>query len=221
MCLWFIDLLFETGETWSHEAKMTSVWNQNFRHVRTPARELVWTWCHHISKLHINMRLRLPFYRLLVDTGWQKHLSVESRLLSMFFTLMWPIWQKEKENRVLWKHSAVASSGAKSNQSWAFQHIWQTFSLSIGLRPLPSQSRPCSTVGWLLLLPVFPSREHAEEGQKPVSCNQTLCSAPATQRTPLEKLKNITSEMLIYHSDEIMKLVSPASFYCFFWSTNK
>lgn len=68
---------------------------------------------------------------------------------------------------------------------------------------------------WLLLFPGLPSHKHAEERQEPVSCNQTVCSAPAMQRTPSEKLQNITSEVLIYHTDEIMKLVLSGSFYSF------
>jgi len=128
---------------------------------------------------------------------------------------------KRERKPSLSKHSAVASSGAESDQGWAFQKVLPNTSSSSS--PLVANLYPPSlnpTALWSdSYFPLF--HEHAEAGQKPVSCNLTVCSAPVMQRTPFEKLRNITSETLIYHSDEIMKLVLSGCFYCFFWSTNQ
>lgn len=186
------------GEIWSHKAKMTSMWNQNFMRVHAPALELIWTWCHHTSKLH-RKRLRLPIYRLLLDAGWQKHSSVGRVDCYLYPFLL---------------NSATASSGAESDQGWAFQKSFPTHLTD----PLPLCWSQIFTL--TVSISILPSYEHAEERQKPISCNQTVCSAPVMQRTPSEKLQNITSQTLIHYSDGIMKLVLPRSFYCFLWLTN-
>lgn len=55
--------------------------------------------------------------------------------------------------------------------------------------------------------PCFIPHAHVEEREGPASCSQSVYSASVMQVTPPEKLQDITSEALIYHADEIMKLL--------------
>lgn len=113
----------------------------------------MWAWCHYISKLCINKELNVWY--CLAKTPF----SSESELLSIYFILIWSIWPEElsvlARKLSVSKHLAVASSGAETDQSWAFQTVLsnpsysssmcQTFTLTVSIL-LQSE-----------VLPTFPS----------------------------------------------------------------